>query len=130
MRNVLILEDDPAVARATVKMTLAALQPYAPTCTVVDRVRTAITYASDGDFDLIVSDYNVLDGTGAELLAFLRADRPQLVPRFVFHTGDPEAVNKLHDKVIEKGCGFEIFVAQLRDYARLSAPLRSLPTNF
>lgn len=111
--NVLLLEDDKQLQKMTTRLVKRAFEDIAITVTVVDSVPKAIAMLQHFSYDLVVSDFNVLHGTGGEVLAWLRVEKPHTVDRFIFFSGAPD-VTKLHTKVIEKGCTADEFVDQLR----------------
>lgn len=115
--KVLLLEDDSQVARATMRMLRRAFGD----AIVIREVKCvigaieAIEALVMEPVDLILSDYEVLGGTADELLHWVKAERSDLLPRFVFFSGT-RGLDKLHDKVIEKGCTPDEFTTRLRAF--------------
>jgi response regulator RpfG family c-di-GMP phosphodiesterase len=111
--NVLLLEDNQQLQRVTTRLIRSAFADAA--VSVTDTCAKAIALLQHECFDFIVSDFEVLDATGDKVLRWVREMRPQLVARFVFFSGSLD-LEKLHDKIIEKGCTADEFVAQLRQF--------------
>lgn len=111
--NVLLLEDDQQLQKMTTRLLKRTFENVTVTVTIVDSAPKAIAMLQHFAYDLIVSDFNVLHGTGGDVLTWLRAEKPHIVDRFIFFSGAIE-VPKLHTKVIEKGCTADEFVDQLR----------------
>jgi response regulator RpfG family c-di-GMP phosphodiesterase len=111
--NVLLLEDDRNLQRATARL-IRYTYPDAA-ISVTNTCAKTIALLQHERFDLVVSDFEVLDGTGDAVLYWVREMQPHLVARFVFFSGS-SGLEKLHDKVIEKGCTVEEFVDQLRGF--------------
>lgn len=109
--KILLLEDDLLLQRATTRLLRAAFGDHI-TVRAVRMVVGAIEALVMEPVDLVVSDFEVLDGTADQLLDWVRTERPDLLPRFVFFSGK-DGLDKLHDKVIEKGCMPDEFIAQL-----------------
>jgi CheY-like chemotaxis protein len=109
--KILLMEDERSLQKAVPRMIRAALGDDVD-IDVTDSVPTAIAMLQHTHYDAIVSDYDVLRGTGADLLAWVRAEQPTLVARFVFFTGNND-VKEFHTKIITKGICIDDFVAQL-----------------
>ena len=109
--KVLLLEDDALMQRTTTRMLRRAFETV--DVTTVDSVPKAIAMLQHFAYDLIVADFQVLHGTGGDVLSWVRTEKPQLLDRFVFFSGSIEA-QKLHDKFIEKGCMPDEFIEQLQ----------------
>ncbi len=82
--RILVVEDEPAIARLLVDL----LEPAGHRVVVVGDGQMALRALSEGDFDLIVSDIKMPGLGGQRLYARLWAERPELVERLVFATGD------------------------------------------
>lgn len=83
-RTALIVDDEPDIAEAL--GSLLQLEGYC--CTIASGGEAAQTRLRTGDYDLIVSDLRMPDIDGAALFTWLQRDRPDLVRRFCFSTGD------------------------------------------
>lgn len=95
--NILVFEDDPGIIRA-LRRTLEKIS----TVTMVDRYEDGIALLEVGTYDLIICDLNLAtQRTGADVLAWLRANRPELVEHFVFHSSD-DSVGQIHSRSVEK----------------------------
>jgi len=125
---ILLIEDDPVVVRATTrwlrKVFVDALVAHA----LDAREAISLVTANPGAWRLIVSDYDLGRGkeTGADVLAFLRASAPDLVPHFFFFTGSPEA-GELGVPVIDKPSTYEEFEAACRAKVRADDPAEARP---
>jgi PAS domain S-box-containing protein len=71
-RRVLIVEDHADTARILEMV----IRNWGHEVTIADSVATAIAAARDGDFDLILSDIGLPDGTGLDLIRQVRAFSP------------------------------------------------------
>ena len=116
--NVLLLEDDALLQRTTTRMLRRAYENV--TVTAVDSVPKAIAMLQHFAYDLVIADFQVLHGTGGDVLSWVRDEKPGLVDRFVFFSGSLEA-RALHDKFIEKGCMPDEFIEQLHKLVGASA---------
>jgi EAL domain-containing protein (putative c-di-GMP-specific phosphodiesterase class I) len=92
---VLVVDDDPAVARSTARI----LSRFGYAVTIATNGREAIELAAATSFDAIVSDICMPDVDGRELLRTIRA-RDLDVP-FVFLTGSPDLASAM--EAIEYG---------------------------
>lgn len=81
--RILHLEDDSALQKVVARGLKRHLDAAV---TTVARPGDAITALQLDTFDIIVSDYNVIDGTGQDLLDWVRANRPS--QPFVFLSDD------------------------------------------
>jgi response regulator of citrate/malate metabolism len=117
--NVLLLEDDAQLQKMTARLLKRAFENVAVAITTVDSVPKAIAMLQHFTYDLVISDFNVLHGTGGDVLAWLHVEKPHVASRFIFFSGADEP-KKLHDKVIEKGCTSDEFIDQLRKLAEIS----------
>jgi CheY-like chemotaxis protein len=97
---ILVIDDYPAMQRS-IRRTLAETFGRDAVICTVGNARDAISILGAIKFDLIVSDYNLGDSCGAQVLEYLRAEQPDQVERFVFFAGSIEA-RSAHDKIIDK----------------------------
>lgn len=116
--KVLLLEDDRELQRATSRLIHYTFREAV--VSVTDTCAKAIALLQHENFDLVVSDFQVTDGTGDAVLSWIREMQPKLLARFVFFSGS-SGLEKLHDKVIEKGCEVAEFVAKLRGFVEGAA---------
>lgn len=113
--RVLLLEDDAALQKATSRLIRRALAPVEITIDVADSPSNAIALLEANTYDFVLSDFNVREGTGGDLLTWIRANQPRMVERFVFFSG-ANHLDLWHHKVIAKGIDSQAFVDQLRGY--------------
>lgn len=111
--KVLLLEDKMELQRTTTRMIKRAYP--AADVQVTARCSETIAAIQLEDFDLVVCDFEVLDGKSDRVLAWVRDHEPELLHRFVFFSGSPEPT-KLHDKYISKGCHLDEFVEQMHKF--------------
>jgi CheY-like chemotaxis protein len=78
--TLLLVEDDPALLDAMTH--LLAEQGYAVTQT--EGANQAIDVLSQSDFDAILSDWHIHDGSGADLYGWILDNKPALAARVVF----------------------------------------------
>lgn len=100
--KVLLLEDEPSLQRAIARMLCVAFNDSDIALDTTDSAIKAIALLQCFQYDLILSDFDVLDGTGGDVLAWVRSSQPRMISRFVFFTGSDRAA-ALHDKIIAKG---------------------------
>jgi len=83
--TVLVVDDEPAV----LELQMAILDSLGATATGVGSGPAAIEALSRRSFDLIISDLRMPGGvSGREFFAWVKVHRPELVPGFLFVTGD------------------------------------------
>jgi len=118
--EVLLLEDDPALQKSTSRMLRKILGE--PSIVVVDNVGAAIaTLEAHPGIGLIISDVDVIGPqSGLDLFAWVSANRPDLVDRYVFFTGNM-AAQDAHYRVVMKPAG----VAELRAGIEAPAPIQN-----
>ncbi len=95
--RVLVVEDE-APLRALQKR---LLQRVGASVEVAEGGRDARRILDRGDFDVVVSDVKMPDGGGLDLYRWATEERPDLVDRFLFVTGDvgdPEVVELARQK--------------------------------
>lgn len=111
--KVLLLEDRLELQRLTTRMIKRAY----PTANVhvTARCSEAISALEFETFDLLVCDFEVLDGYGDKVLEWVRNEKPELLSRFVFFSASPEP-KALHAQCIAKGCHPDEFVEQLHKF--------------
>ena len=110
--KVLLLEDQVVLQKCTSRLIRHTLGDNT-SVDITDSVPTTIALLQHAVYDLIVSDFDVICGTGGDVLTWVREFQPHMVTRFVFFTGSHEAW-ELHDKVISKGISVDEFKEQLR----------------
>jgi CheY-like chemotaxis protein len=99
--KILIIEDDELVQEMVAR--ILAREFDAPSIEFAASAPKAVALLQhDVSYDLIVSDFNLKAGTGGDVLAWIRCERPTLVSRFIFFSSAMEPYT-LHDKVIRKG---------------------------
>ena len=83
-RRALVVDDDRDIAESLADiLSLAEFD-----CTVAIGGGAAIERLRDGDYDLVLSDLRMPGIDGAELHAWITANRPDLLDRIAFSTGD------------------------------------------
>lgn len=100
MISVLVIDDYPATVACVRRALMGMFE-----CVVVtaSNARDAISALETIKFDLIVSDYDLGDTCGSQVLDYLRSSQPDRVEHFVFFTGSDQAALDHHHKVISKG---------------------------
>ncbi|HXF96540.1 MAG TPA: ATP-binding protein [Gemmatimonadales bacterium] len=94
--SVLLVEDEAALRSAVARF----LNRRGMRCRAVGDGAAALEVLRSDDFDVILSDVRMPGMNGQEFLARLRAERPELVSRLVFSTGDtfaPETAALIRD---------------------------------
>jgi CheY-like chemotaxis protein len=115
--EILLIEDDPRLQRSTSRW-IKKLYPTARLL-VADNAPAAIGNLQTHDVTLIVSDFDLIGPqTGGDVFAWVRAQQPHLVDRFVFFTGNSQAA-ELHYRVVAKGGAT---VEELKTAIRAPAP--------
>lgn len=85
--------------------------------------RSAIAQLETGEFDAIVSDWNMDGGGGAELVRWLREFKPWLVDRLILLSSDDadDAAGQAHGRpTVRKGQDSSVLIEKLRDIAQTS----------
>jgi ActR/RegA family two-component response regulator len=99
--QILVIEDDPQLQRAYPRM-MRKMYPGAEV-TVVDNYDDAIGHLDTSPVGLVISDVDLVgDRTGIDVFAWVQANRPDLVDRYVFVTGGNPQVAHLHYRYVEK----------------------------
>lgn len=78
--NLLLVDDDPAMLDAMA----ALLSDAGYNVTLAGSCRAAIEQLARGEFDLIVNDWELHDGSGADVYAWIGDHKPELARRVVF----------------------------------------------
>lgn len=115
MKTILLVEDDLDVQDLLKNVLGRAL---AAEITVAADVQAAIAALREARFDLVVTDLNLPDGEGIEIVAAAH-DLSRRVP-VVLHSG----ASRLEP--IAKACGADAYVTKSHDVAPLLAACRSL----
>ena len=97
--RLLVIDDDPAVRAA-----LGRILGLHHTVTLAKGYRDAIEQLTKGEFDVVLCDVVMPDGTGLELLDHVRATYPDLGHRVILMTGaaDSAALAASRAVVIDK----------------------------
>lgn len=99
--RLLLLEDEPILQAGTTRM-LNKLFPGTPVI-VDDNVEAAIADIKHHEITLIVSDVDVIgEQSGLDLFEWVKRNRPELVDRYVFFTGNT-AAEAAHYRYLPKG---------------------------
>jgi DNA-binding NarL/FixJ family response regulator len=118
--KVLLLEDDKQLQHAAVRLLRRTFES-AIIVDTVDNAPGAIALLQQNVYDFMLSDFAVIDGTGGDVLIWIRANKPDMVERFVFFSGS-NSLNLLHHKVISKGIDVDEFVQRLRQFVPMVLP--------
>ena len=114
---ILLIEDDKRCASILTAMLKRCVAPGV-VVQVVDSAPGAIELIRGREFDyeFVISDYDLTVGTGADVLEFIRQERPKMLPRFLFVSGNvtvdfdklhrhhldkPLSLSMLHSKILE-----------------------------
>lgn len=81
--RLLLVEDEPLELMAMARV----LDELGFEVTPADCGNAAIERLRDGDFDVILSDWYMDDGSGADLYAYVTAHHPEMARRIVFMSG-------------------------------------------
>lgn len=116
-RPVLLLADDDPLL-LTVMADLLTQAGYA--VNQVDSVKTATELAEFRDFDVIVADWRMHDGTGVDLYKWLQSHKPHLVQRIVFlgetDADDTSATQAIPGRpIFRKGADSQRFIDALKE---------------
>ena len=134
--RLLVVEDHPATARGLEKyLTLVGYEVV-----IATNASTARELAGEIEFDVLVSDLTLPDGTGLELLAWLKTKMP--VRAIVFSAHDDERSRRQSKAAgfldyVVKGTDFDVLVQAIERAAAceglapmppsISEPRRSVP---
>jgi CheY-like chemotaxis protein len=83
-RRILVAEDEPVVSQLLARI----LESDGAVVTLAHDGREAWERLAEADFDLIVADMRMPNVDGQQLYEMVAAERPEMVRRFVFSTGD------------------------------------------
>jgi CheY-like chemotaxis protein len=83
--TMLLVDDEPVELMYMVR----AFNDLGFAVTPAESGNAALAQLEHGDFDVIVSDWFMVDGSGADLYAWVIVHRPELVARVVFISGAP-----------------------------------------
>jgi signal transduction histidine kinase/ActR/RegA family two-component response regulator len=116
--RILLIEDDPLTLRVLTRL----LQAHQHEIQSSDTVAGALELASRWDFDVLVSDIGLADGTGYELIRNLRAHRPV---RAIALTG----FGMDEDISMARTAGFAAHMTKPVDFARLEATIQQVASG-
>ena len=93
-RRVLVIEDEKAVGKMWVHIISRMADDL-----IVDQPRTvqsALDYLQSYHYEVVISDFHLPDGTGSQIVEWLKEHQPQILRRedFYFCTGAPNEVEK------------------------------------
>ncbi|MGH7701380.1 MAG: hybrid sensor histidine kinase/response regulator, partial [Gemmatimonadales bacterium] len=115
---VLLVDDEAGLRTAVARF----LTRRGMECRAVGDGAEALEVLRHHDFDVILSDVRMPGMNGREFLARLRVDRPELVPRLVFSTGDtyaPETATLLQESGVPS-------LVKPFDFSQLEAVIREV----
>lgn len=111
---VLVVEDSPRIQECVRQLVTRALDPRDANVVVASSADDAIALMRSFCFDLVVSDYELGDSDGGQVLSYVQGVLPHMLDRFVFLSGSDEPARLLPGRVIDKGVGPDEFVSSLR----------------
>jgi CheY-like chemotaxis protein len=111
---VLVVEDSPRIQACVRQLVTMALEPRDVNVVMAASAEDAIVLLRAFCFDLVISDYELGDSDGGQVLSYVQRELPRMVDRFVFLSGSDEPLRLLPGRVIDKGIGPDEFVADLR----------------
>jgi DNA-binding response OmpR family regulator len=115
--TLLLADDDPLLLNVMARL----LTDVGYAVTPCESGNAAIARLDGSDFDVIVLDWHMIDGTGGDVYRWLVTFRPWLVERVVFLTGGTgEAARRLTDErpVIPKGQDAQALLDVITQIAR------------
>ena len=115
---VLLVDDEAGLRKAVARF----LNRRGLQCRAVGDGAEALEVLRFNDYDVIISDVRMAGMNGRDLLERLRADRPDLVPRLIFSTGDTFA-SETATLLKESGVPY---LLKPFDFARLEALVREV----
>lgn len=113
--HILVIEDDFALVRMQVRWLARIFQ----TAEIVYAyaAQEAIDLLIVREYDLVVSDYDLkAGGCGATVLAWLHANRPAQVKRFMFLSSNEEC-GRIHDRWLDKPADFNDYERTVKEVA-------------
>jgi CheY-like chemotaxis protein len=115
--EVLVIEDDKQLQKAYPRM-LRKMYPTAEVF-VVDNYVAAVGYLESHPIKLVISDVDIVgQKTGIDVFAWVKANQPHLVDKYVFVTGGNPQVEQLHYRYAEKPATQD----EIKDAIRRPAP--------
>ena len=113
--RILMVEDHGDTSRVMAKL----LQGQGHEVRTADGVGTALAAAAEQEFDLLISDIRLPDGTGLELIKQLLASRP-IKGIAVSGYSDDEDIRRSHD------AGFSAHVTKPIDFQKLQILIKQI----
>lgn len=99
--EILIIEDQEEIQNGYKRLLRSMFDN--PTIRVANNADLAIGELALTDFNHIISDYNLIGSTGADVLDWIKVHRPHLVDRFIFVSGTEDVdLTGLHHRCLEK----------------------------
>lgn len=119
MKRVLYVENEEILRRA-----VARILGMDYNVTSAENGQEAVECLKAGDFDVVLSDVDMPFMDGIELYEWVRAEKPDLVKRFIFLSGssDRETGRKIRQtsaKLLEKPCGLGELKAAINEAANV-----------
>lgn len=93
-RHLLYVEDDMNLARVQLRIFRTHYSEFI--VHHADTAAAAIYALCSQPFDVVLSDYNLADGNGGEILAYIQREKPMLAARFVYLSDDPACASHVH----------------------------------
>jgi CheY-like chemotaxis protein len=115
-RRILLVEDNEPTLEVLARLLTRAGHHVIP----AQNLAAARQAASENDFDLLISDLGLPDGTGLELMASLRAQRPDLQAIALSGYGMEDDLRRTSE------AGFAAHLVKPVDFDQLRAALRKL----
>jgi DNA-binding response OmpR family regulator len=114
--TLLLVDDDPLLLDAM--GALLAAEGY--NVSTADGARSALQTLARSDFDLIVCDWRLHDGSGAQIYGWIAKSKPALVERVVFlsEADDDDSGPNIIRPMFRKGQDSRALIEQLRSIAK------------
>lgn len=91
MKRALVVEDDAALGK-TWKRLLSRMGE--PIVEVAGTVASALWFLSENEYDIVLCDFQLPDGTGADVYKWVQKKKSHLLPAFFFCTGVPHTAKE------------------------------------
>lgn len=111
---VLIVEDSPRAQVFARRLVVMAVSPRPVNVVIASSAEDAIALLRSFYFDLVVSDYDLGNSDGGQVLSYVQESIPHMLERFVFFSGSEEPARLLPGRVIDKCVAPDRFVSDLR----------------
>ncbi len=108
--RVLLIEDDTLIANAMVRMFRLSYDAVVVNVNTIELAIGALCAANAGTpFDLVVSDWNIVDGNAGKVLVWARDNLPGMLSRWMFLSSDETAAESIIKEILaDRNHGFGI----------------------